>query len=83
MATVVPIDNRLNIAQDMLRGMADAQTRFNDAGGAGGRLVEIMIANDGNEPARAQMIAQNLANNPNVLGAVSYTHLTLPTNREV
>lgn len=71
-ATVVPIDNRLNIAQDMLRGMADAQTRFNDAGGAGGRLVEIMIANDGNEPARAQMIAQNLANNPNVLGVIGH-----------
>lgn len=71
-ATVVPIDNRLNIAQDMLRGMADAQTRFNDAGGAGGRLVEIMIANDGNELARAQMIAQNLANNPNVLGVIGH-----------
>lgn len=71
-ATVVPIDNRLNIAQEMLRGMADAQTRFNDAGGAGGRLVEIMIANDGNEPARAQMIAQNLANNPNVLGVIGH-----------
>jgi branched-chain amino acid transport system substrate-binding protein len=71
-ATVVPIDNRLNIAQDMLRGMADAQTRFNDAEGVGGRLVEIIIANDGNEPEKAQIIAQNLANDPNVLGVIGH-----------
>lgn len=75
-ATVVPVDNRLNVAQDMLRGIADAQTRFNDSGGVGGRLVEIIIANDGNEPARAQSIAQNLANNPNVLGVIGHNSST-------
>ena len=32
-------------AQEILRGVADAQTNFNDTGGVGGRLGQIIIAN--------------------------------------
>jgi branched-chain amino acid transport system substrate-binding protein len=56
----------------MLRGIADAQTRFNDAGGVGGRLVQVLIANDGNEPNRAQSIAQHLANDSEILGVIGH-----------
>jgi branched-chain amino acid transport system substrate-binding protein len=71
-AVVVPIDNAQSSAEEMLRGVADAQTKFNDGGGLNGRLVEVMIANDGNDPTRAASIAQQLANDPNVLGVIGH-----------
>lgn len=72
LATVVPIDNRQASAEEMLRGIADAQTQFNEAGGVGGRLVEILIANDGNKPPRATSIARKLASDPNILGVIGH-----------
>jgi branched-chain amino acid transport system substrate-binding protein len=71
-AAVVPIDNGQPSAEEMLRGTADAQTKFNDAGGLNNRLVEVIIANDGNDPTRSAKIAQELANNPNVLGVIGH-----------
>ncbi len=71
-AAVVPVDNREASAKEMLRGIADAQTRFIDTGGVGGRLVQVIIANDGNEPNRAQSIAQQLANDPEILGVIGH-----------
>jgi branched-chain amino acid transport system substrate-binding protein len=72
LAAVVPIDNKQASAEEMLRGIADAQTRYNEAGGAGGRLVELVIANDGNESNRASSIAHQLANDPSILGVVGH-----------
>jgi branched-chain amino acid transport system substrate-binding protein len=71
-AAVVPIDNAQSSAEEMLRGTADAQTKFNNAGGLNNRLVEVIIANDGNDPTRSAKIAQELANNPNVLGVIGH-----------
>ncbi|MEM7760104.1 MAG: ABC transporter substrate-binding protein [Cyanobacteria bacterium P01_A01_bin.40] len=71
-AAVVPVDNRATSAQEMLRGVADAQTRFNDEVGVGGRLVQIIIANDGNEPQRAQSIARQLASDAEILGVIGH-----------
>lgn len=71
-AAVVPVDNRQASAEEMLRGVADAQTRFNDNGGIGGRLVEIVIANDGNDPDRAAVVAQKIASNSDVLGVIGH-----------
>ena len=72
LATAVPIDNREGAAREMLRGVADAQTQFNDVGGVGNRLVEIIIANDGNNEKKATTIAQKLASNPNILGVIGH-----------
>ena len=72
LATVVPIDNREGAAREMLRGVADAQTQFNDVGGVGNRLVEIVIANDSNDEQQATTIAQKLASNQNILGVVGH-----------
>ncbi|MCL2932724.1 MAG: ABC transporter substrate-binding protein [Trichodesmium sp. MAG_R03] len=72
LATAVPIDNREGAAREMLRGVADAQTQFNDVGGVGNRLVEIIIANDSNNEKKAATIAQKLASNPNILGVIGH-----------
>lgn len=71
-ATVVPVDNRKESAKEILRGIADAQTQFNDAGGLGERLVQVDIANDGNKPDRSQSIASKLAKDSHILGVIGH-----------
>ncbi len=72
LATVVPVDAALSSAEEILRGIADAQTDFNNAGGWNGRMLEILIANDGNDPGIAGGVAQQLVNNPDVLGVIGH-----------
>jgi len=69
-AVVVPVDNRRKAAQEILRGVADAQTQFNDGGSE--RLLEVMIVNDGNEPAIAAQVAEQLSAMPEVLGVIGH-----------
>ncbi|MFM6863060.1 MAG: ABC transporter substrate-binding protein, partial [Dolichospermum sp.] len=45
LAVVVPIGKKLDSAQEILRGVAQAQNQFNDKKGFNGRLLEIVIAN--------------------------------------
>lgn len=71
LAAVVPIHNRQASAKEMLRGIADSQNKFNLSRDTG-RLIEIIIANDGNEPPRAASVARKLANNPAVLGVIGH-----------
>jgi branched-chain amino acid transport system substrate-binding protein len=72
LAAVVPVDNAATSALEMLRGIADAQTKFNEAGGLNNRLLEIVIANDGNEVSRATRIAQQLVRDTTVLGIIGH-----------
>lgn len=69
---VVPIDTAASSAEEMLRGVADAQTRFNQAGGLNGRLLEVIVANDSNDPQRATEVAKRLASDPNLLGVIGH-----------
>jgi branched-chain amino acid transport system substrate-binding protein len=69
---VVPIDTAASSAEEMLRGVADAQTRFNQVGGLNGRLLEVIIANDSNDPQRATEVAKRLASDPNLLGVIGH-----------
>lgn len=71
-AAVVPIDTNESSAAEMLRGVADAQTKFNEAGGLNGRLLEVIIANDSNDPEKATEVAKKLASDPNLLGVVGH-----------
>ncbi|MBE9180209.1 amino acid ABC transporter substrate-binding protein [Oculatella sp. LEGE 06141] len=70
LAAVVPVDNQASSAEEMVRGVADAQTQFNDAGGD--RLLEIHLVNDGNDPSVAAAIANHLANHSEVLGIIGH-----------
>jgi len=72
LAAVVPIENRGNVAKEMLRGIADAQTRFNEDNGYNGRLLEILIVNDGNNEAFAAQVAQELVAMPDILGVIGH-----------
>ncbi|MDJ0716154.1 MAG: bifunctional serine/threonine-protein kinase/ABC transporter substrate-binding protein [Prochloraceae cyanobacterium] len=71
-ATVIPVDNNQTSAAEMLRGVADAQTQFNDAGGINGRLVEVIVANDGNQPQKSASIAQKIAGDKTILGVIGH-----------
>jgi ABC-type branched-subunit amino acid transport system substrate-binding protein len=72
LAVVVPADNPQNIAQEMLRGVAQAQNKFNANGGSNGRLLEIVIANDSNNPVKATQIAQQLVKDESILGVIGH-----------
>lgn len=72
LAAVVPVEGGTASAEEMLRGVADAQAKFNDAGGLDKRLLEIVIANDGNDPPISAGVAQELAKNPNILGVIGH-----------
>jgi len=71
-AVVVPIGSNLNIAQEMLRGSAQAQNEINQKGGIEGRYLHITIANDSNQSETAKQIAQALVNTPEILAVVGH-----------
>jgi len=72
LAVVVPVDNRADVAKEMLRGVADSQTQFNEAGGKNGRLLEILIVNDANDKTIAESVATQLTKMPEVLGVIGH-----------
>jgi branched-chain amino acid transport system substrate-binding protein len=47
-AVVVPIDSNLNVAQEMLRGVAQAQDEINQRSEINGQKLVVVIADDGN-----------------------------------
>jgi branched-chain amino acid transport system substrate-binding protein len=71
-AAVVPVDANASSAEEMLRGFADGQTAFNQAGGLKGRLLELMIVNDGNDPKIAAIVAKLITQDPQVLAVVGH-----------
>jgi branched-chain amino acid transport system substrate-binding protein len=72
LAVVVPVDQAMSSALEILRGVADAQARFNTSGGLNQRLLEIAIANDGNQPENASQIAHYLAQDSQILGVIGH-----------
>lgn len=72
-AVAVPIDTNLNGSLEMLRGIAQAQTEFNQSVSGPARKLKVMIANDGGELNATKQVATALVNNPAVLGVVGHT----------
>jgi branched-chain amino acid transport system substrate-binding protein len=70
---VVPVkSDKQGIVAEILRGVADAQTRFNQTH-SNGRKIELVIASDGDSPETAQEIAQVLANSKSpILGIIGH-----------
>jgi len=73
LAVVVPAMKGTTSAQEILRGVAQAQNQFNISGGINGRLLEIVIANDGNEPDKSKKVAQELVKDSSVLGVIGHS----------
>jgi branched-chain amino acid transport system substrate-binding protein len=80
-AASVPIGSDLNAAQEMLRGVAQAQDEANRSGGVNGVLLKVLIANDDDSPDVARQVAQALVDNSSVLGVVGHyaSDVTLAT----
>lgn len=72
LAVVVPVEGRVTSAEEMLRGVAQAQHQFNISGGTNEQLLEIVIANDGNNPENAEKVAQELIKDPSILGVIGH-----------
>jgi branched-chain amino acid transport system substrate-binding protein len=65
-AVVVPIGSNLDVAQEMLRGVAQSQTEFNQQGGK----LQVQIINDENNSELAKQIAQTLVKNTEILAVI-------------
>ena len=71
-AVSVPVSTNLNVAQEILRGVAQAQDELNTSGGIAGRRMLVTIADDSNSPETAAQIAQVFAQSQNILGVVGH-----------
>lgn len=71
-AVSVPIGGNLNVAKEMLRGVAQAQDELNKSGGINGSLLQVEIANDDNNPAIAKQIADALVKDNTILAVIGH-----------
>jgi branched-chain amino acid transport system substrate-binding protein len=71
-ATSVPIGGNLNVAREILRGVAQAQNEVNQNGGIDGKLLQVEIGNDNNVPEIAKQIATTFAKDPSILAVVGH-----------
>src|SRR6476469_2342113 len=71
-AVSVPIGSNLNVAQEMLRGVAQAQDEVNQQGGLRGKLLQVAIADDENQPEIARQFATALVNDAQTLAVVGH-----------
>ncbi len=71
-AVSVPIGSNLNVAQEILRGVAVAQDEINQKGGINGQKLQIQIVNDENDPEIARKLAQELVKQRQVLGVLGH-----------
>ncbi|MEL6929068.1 MAG: ABC transporter substrate-binding protein [Cyanobacteria bacterium J06600_6] len=65
-AAVVPIGSNLDVAQEMLRGVAQAQAEFNQQGGK----LQVQIINDENDTNLAQQVAKTVVKDDSILAVV-------------
>jgi branched-chain amino acid transport system substrate-binding protein len=71
-AVVVPIGGNLNVAKEMLRGVAQAQNQFNQQGGINRRWLQVEIFNDDNNIDKAQQVAQDIVKQGDILAVVGH-----------
>lgn len=71
-AVSVPIGSNQNIAQEILRGVAQAQDEINSTGGINGRGLEVEIANDDNNPDIVRQIATTFVRDSEILGVIGH-----------
>lgn len=71
-AMIVPAGSSESAAEELMRGAAQAQTEINDSGGVDGRPLKILLINDDDDSETAVGIANNLVDDPDVLGVVGH-----------
>ncbi len=68
----VPIGSNVNIAQEVLRGVAQAQNEVNRNSGIDGVLLQVEIANDDNDPTIVQQVATEFVKDPGILAVIGH-----------
>jgi len=68
----VPINTNQNVAQEMLRGVAQAQDEVNNQGGIKGRPLQVEIANDDNDPKIAKQLAESFVKDSEVIAVIGH-----------
>ncbi|NJK60513.1 MAG: ABC transporter substrate-binding protein [Oscillatoriales cyanobacterium SM2_1_8] len=76
LAVSVPIGTNLTIAQEILRGVSQAQQTINQGGGINGVPLRVTIANDDNAPKIVEEIAGALVRDGSVLAVVGHNSST-------
>ncbi|MBD2096505.1 amino acid ABC transporter substrate-binding protein [Trichocoleus sp. FACHB-591] len=71
-AVGVPIGSNLNVAQEMLRGVAQAQDEVNRNGGIDGVPLQVEIVNDENNPEIVKQVATELVKDSRILAVVGH-----------
>jgi branched-chain amino acid transport system substrate-binding protein len=71
-AVSVPIGGNVNVAKEILRGVSQSQNEVNQGSGIQGKLLEVVIANDDNEPAIARSIAEQLVKDADILAVIGH-----------
>ena len=70
LAVVLPLDPKDEIAAEILRGVAQAQTSFNEK--SKDRFLKIKIAKDDNAPDKAKKVAQKLIEDQDIIGVIGH-----------
>jgi branched-chain amino acid transport system substrate-binding protein len=70
--TSVPIGGNLNVAREILRGVAQAQNEINQTGGIDGKLLQVEIANDNNDPAIATQVAAAFVKDTSIIAVIGH-----------
>ena len=71
-AVSVPIGGNLNVAREILRGVAQGQDEVNHSRGINGKLLQVAIASDDNDPALAQKVATQFVQDSSILAVVGH-----------
>lgn len=71
-AVAVPIGNNVNVAKEILRGVAQYQEEVNRDRGVGGKLLHVTVVNDNNDPELAKYLAAAIAKNDSILAVVGH-----------
>ncbi len=71
-AVATPVGGNVASAEEILRGVAQAQDALNQAGGIGGTPLKVIVADDNNQPETAAQLAQQLAGNSEILAVVGH-----------
>ena len=71
-AVVVPSPAVTDVAEELLRGVAQAHQEINQIGGINGVPLKVAIATDNDDPAQAKKVAESLVKDPSILGVVGH-----------
>ncbi|MCL1490063.1 MAG: ABC transporter substrate-binding protein [Pseudanabaena sp. Salubria-1] len=71
-AVSIPIGSNLNIAQEILRGAAQAQDEVNNSGGINGIPIKLVIADDQNKPDIAAQVATEFTNDNTIIAVMGH-----------